>query len=63
MVSDTRSRRSIPHTAATSPKARCRVRAGATVALSIAAAMSAAEPRYRWETIRGLPPTRADSTR
>lgn len=28
-----------------------------------AAVMSWAEPRYRWETIRGLPPTRADSTR
>ena len=53
------------HTAATSPKRRCRVRSGTIPASapSIAATMSAAEPRYRSETIFGLPSTRAISRR
>ena len=51
--------------AATSPNARCRVRSGsaAAPAPSIAAAMSAAVPRNRSETIFGLPSTRAISRR
>jgi hypothetical protein len=46
---------SIPHAAATSPNARCRVRSGIAAVSrdSIAAAISAAVPRYRSETIFG----------
>ena len=56
---------SIPHAAARSPKARCRVRSGSDAAslASIATAISAAVPRYRSETIFGLPSTRAISRR
>ena len=54
-----------PQAAATSPNARCRVRSGSAAASrpSTAAAISAAVPRYRSETILGLPPTRAISRR
>ncbi len=53
------------HTAATSPNARCRVRSGTipASAASIAFTMSAADPRYRSDTIFGLPSTRAISRR
>ena len=56
---------STPQAAATSPNARCRVRSGRTAAsrASTAAAISAAVPRYRSETIFGLPSTRAISRR
>ncbi len=55
----------MPHAAATSPNARCRVRSGSAAASRVpaAAAMSAAVPRYRSETIFGLPSTRAISRR
>ena len=61
----TSNRPSTPQVAATAPKPRCRVRAGsaATSWASSSAAMSAAEPRYRSETILGLPSTRAISRR
>src|SRR6266536_135481 len=56
---------STPHAAATSPNARCRVRCGniAVSLASVAAAMSAAVPRYRSEIIFGLPSTRPISRR
>ena len=56
---------SSPQTAATFPNARCRVRPGsiADSRACMAAAMSAAVPRYRSETIFGLPSTRAISRR
>src|SRR5260370_182776 len=55
----------IPQAAAMSPKARCRVRSGSAAAsrVSIAAAMSAALPRYRSEIIFGFPSTRPISRR
>src|SRR6266508_5476302 len=51
--------------AARSPNARCRVRCGniAVSLASVAAAMSAAVPRYRSEIIFGLPSTRPISSR
>jgi len=54
-----------PHTAATSPNARCRVRSGSTAAsrASSNAVMSATDPRYRSDTIFGLPSTHAISRR
>ncbi len=56
---------SMPHAAATSPNARCRVRCGITAAsrASSIASISAAVPRYRSDTIFGLPSTRAISRR
>src|SRR5580658_9608335 len=56
---------SIPQAAATSPNARCRVRSGSAAVsrAAIAAAISAAVPRYRSETIFGRPSTRAISRR
>ena len=60
----TPSRSSVDHTAARSPKRLCWVRTGCPVgAPDNLAATSSALPRYCWDTIRGLPPTRADSTR
>ena len=55
----------MPHAAATSPNARCRVRSGSTAAsrASSSASISAAVPRYRSDTIFGLPSTRAISRR
>ena len=56
---------STPQAAATAPKSRWRVRSGSTAAslACTAAAMSAAVPRYRSDTIFGLPPTLAISRR
>ena len=55
---------STPHAAATAPKSLCWVRSGSPrPPPRIAAASSSAVPRYSCETIRGLPSTRADSTR
>src|SRR6266536_1632603 len=55
----------IPHAAATSPKARWRVRSGSTAAsrASSSASMSAAVPRYRSEIIFGRPSTQPISRR
>src|SRR5271165_2176001 len=55
----------IPQTAATSPKARCRVRSGSTAAsrASSSASISAAVPRYRSETSFGLPSAQPISRR
>ena len=47
-------------TAARSPNRLCWLRTGAPASF---AAISAALPRYCCDTIRGVPPTRADSTR
>ena len=65
MIAATPSSSSMPQAAATSPNARCRVRSGSAAAPrpSTAAAISAAVPRYRSETIFGLPSTRAISRR
>src|SRR5664280_2238712 len=54
-----------PHTAATAPKARSRIRSGTTASsrASSSASISAAEPRYRSETIFGLPSTQPISRR
>ena len=65
IVSTTPSRVMMPHAAATSPNARCRVRSG-MIAVSRAAssaAMSAADPKYRSLTSFGLPSTHAISRR
>src|SRR5664280_1562075 len=52
-----------PHTAATSPNARCWLRCGAPEAVPASRpSTSSAVPRYCWSTIRGCPSTRADST-
>ena len=65
MMPTTSRRAIVAHTAATSPNARWRVRSGAIAAPvpSTVAAISAAVPRYRSETIFGFPPTRAISRR
>src|SRR5271169_626593 len=54
-----------PQAAATSPKARCRVRSGSTAAsrASSSASISAAVPRYRSETSLGLPSAQPISRR
>ena len=55
---------SIPQAAAATPKSLCCTRSGSpSPPRRIAAASSSAVPRYSCDTIRGLPPTRADSTR
>ena len=64
MIPATPSSSSMPHAAATAPKSLCRVLSGRpSPPPRIAAASSSAVPRYSCETIRGLPSTRADSTR
>src|SRR5680860_1184586 len=64
VMSATCRRFSIPHTAATSPNALCWLRSGSPAPLPCRRAMtSSAVPRYSWDTMRGLPSTRADSTR
>src|SRR6266702_2292399 len=54
-----------PHTAATAPKSRCRVRSGSMVCsrASSNASISAAVPTYRSEIIFGLPSTQPISRR
>src|SRR6266581_4280846 len=56
---------SSPHTAATAPKSRCRVRSGSIACsrASSSASTSAAVPTYRSETIFGLPSTQPISRR
>src|SRR5260370_13591966 len=65
MMAATPSSARIPHAAATSPKARWRVRSGSTAAsrASSSASMSAAVPRYRSEIIFGRPSTQPISRR
>src|SRR5713226_1571509 len=65
MIAATPRPSSSPQAAATSPKPRCRVRSGMTAAsrASSSASMSAALPRYRSETIFGLPSTQPISRR
>src|SRR5271169_1199164 len=65
MIAATPSSSSMPQAAATSPKAKCRVRSGMTAAsrASSSASMSAAVPRYRSETSLGLPSTQPISRR
>src|SRR6266851_6603083 len=65
MMAATPSSARIPHAAATSPKARWRVRSGSTAAsrASSRASMSAAVPRYRSEIIFGRPSTQPISRR
>jgi hypothetical protein len=65
MIAATPSSAIIPHAAATSPNARCRVRSGMAAAsrASSSAPISAAVPRYRSEIILGLPSTQPISRR
>src|SRR6266568_3235371 len=65
MIAATPSSASSPHAAATVPKSRCRVRSGSILSsrASSSAATSAALPRYRSETILGLPSTQPISRR
>src|SRR5271165_5361203 len=65
MIAATPRSRRTPQAAATSPKARWRVRSGSTAAsrASSSASISAAVPRYRSETSFGLPSTQPISRR
>ena len=65
MIAATPRSASSPHAAATAPKSRCRVRSGSIACsrASSSASMSAAVPRYRSETIFGLPSTQPISRR
>ena len=63
-IAATSSRASVDHTAARSPNRLCRLRFGPPAGVSDSLAItSSALPRYCWDTMRGLPSTRADSTR
>ena len=65
MIAATSSSCISPHTAATAPNCRCRHRCGSTRCsrASSSASISAAVPRYRSETIFGLPSTQPISRR